>query len=456
MQNMNDKKYVDFNLQLQEANKETNQFSLAVLPSAEIEGTNEPMLVVNDFDDFQGSLQDLEEKRLNTQELIDLGKKLADRLIPDGKIRELFRKAVSKAGSDGGVRLRLWIRGHKLAQIPWEYSYLSLLTSDNDTEGRNNFLVLSPKISVVRHEGLEEEYPSLQAKTVNQLSLVIAFANVEDKQYRTLKLEKERERIEESLKEFENKTVKIDWTVQENTTIESLRSVLQAKKPDIFHFAGHGNFIESDIDLETGEPKGVGSIVLLENLESKAAQLFPADALARELSAAGVRVAILGACRTGRRDSISAWTGVAPALIKMGIPIVVAMQYEVKDAHAIAFSKWLYTSLVNGLSIDEAVGVGRRAMLDASKDEDNLEWGVPVVYMRSRDSILFPPADGQQESEEADGLRFILQMDVKTIRGSQINMLKVGEVSKAKIIELGFKSELVDNSTINGGTFDKL
>ncbi|WP_392476500.1 CHAT domain-containing protein [Nostoc sp. C110] len=439
---MTDKKYVDFNLQLQRLNADTNKFEVAVLPSSEIEGTREPTSVSYDFDEFHYDLKDLEDKKINLGDLIGLGKKLADRLLPVGKVRELFQQAISKAGSDDGVRLRLWIRGHKLAQIPWEYSYLSLQTSQDDGEDRNNFLVLNPKVSLVRHESLEGEYPSLQAKTPNQLGLVMAFANVQDQKYRPLKLEKEKKGIEEALQEFEGKSVKLDWEASENSTFESLRSVLQKKKPDIFHFAGHGDFIEFD------EGKGVGSIVLLENLETKASKLLPADALARELSAAGVRVAILGACRTGRRDGVSAWTGVAPALIKMGIPVVVAMQYEVKDGAAIAFSKWFYTSLVNGLSIDEAVAVARRAMLDASKDEDNLEWGVPVVYMRSRDSILILPVEGQLPSETANGLKLIAKADVKTIRGGVFTVMSVGQITQASVADALFKADIVENANV--------
>jgi CHAT domain len=439
---MTNRKYIDFNLQLQEPDSVANEFNISVLPSTDIEGTRESIVIKNDFDELHYELEDLENKKPNSEDLIKLGKKLADRLLPLGKIRELFQAAISKAGSDGGVRLRLWINGHKLAQIPWEYTYLSL-QEPNDGEDMNNFLVLNPKVSLVRHENLEGEYPSLQAKTPNQLSFVMTFANVQDKNYRPLKLDKEKTGIEKVLQEFEQEQIKIEWESCENVTVDSLRTTLQKKKPNIFHFAGHGDFVESDVD------KGMGGIILLENLESKSPHFFPADALARELSEAGVRVAILGACRTGRRDGVSAWTGVAPALIKMGIPIVVAMQYEVGDDHAVAFSKWFYTSLSNGLSIDEAVVVARRAMLDVST-EDNLEWGVPVVYMRSRDSTLISLAEGQQQSETSDTLRLIANADVKTIRGSTFTLMKVGEITKANLAEVNLKADLVENSIFIG------
>jgi hypothetical protein len=50
------------------------------------------------------------------------------------------------------------------------------------------------------------------------------------------------------------------------------------------------------------------------------------------------------------------------------VPVVVAIQYEILDLHAIAFSEIFYAALAAGLSVDEAVAAGRLAMLgqDAS------------------------------------------------------------------------------------------
>lgn len=239
---MSDTKYVDFNLQLRGPSVSTHQFEVTVLPSSEIEGTREPTLVPYDFDEFRYDLEDLENKKLKSEDLIELGKKLADRLLPVGKVRELFQQAISKGGSDGRVRLRLWIRGHKLAQIPWEYSYLSLQTAQDEEKDQNNFLVLNPKISLIRHEGLEGEYPSVQAKTSSELSLVLAFANVQDQKYRPLRLEREKEGIEKAFLKFEGNGVKLNWKSSDASTVERLRSVLQQQKPDVFHFAGHGDF----------------------------------------------------------------------------------------------------------------------------------------------------------------------------------------------------------------------
>jgi CHAT domain-containing protein len=104
--------------------------------------------------------------------------------------------------------------------------------------------------------------------------------------------------------------------------------------------------------------------------------------LAPLLQQAGVRVAVLGACNTGRRDGISPWTTIAPALVERGIGAVVAYQYEILDHAAIEFSRMFYSALAAGFSVDEAVATGRLAILSACGPDD-CEWGIPVLYMRS-------------------------------------------------------------------------
>jgi len=68
---------------------------------------------------------------------------------------------------------------------------------------------------------------------------------------------------------------------------------------------------------------------------------------------------------------------------------VVAMRYEVLDHHAVAFSQKPYSSVAAGLSVNEAVAVGYRAMLPKSSDR-NLDSGEPVLYMGSVGVTLFP------------------------------------------------------------------
>lgn len=437
------RQYIDFNLELRDLDVSNNTFNVAVLPSSEIEGTRESILVTYGYDDLSDALYYLEKKDIDFDDLIALGEKLANLLLPEGKIRQLFQQAVDKTGSDGGVRLRLLINEPKLAQLPWEFAYLPLHDGDKN---RSHFLVLNPKVSIVRHEVLEREYPALEVKSSSQLRVVAAMANVKDTKYPPLKLDKEKKAIEEALQGFEVDGVKLELEkeILENATVESLQALL-TKKADLFHYAGHGEFDETKIDPKTGEPLGVGSIVLLKDTTTRASNLLSASKLAPELAAAGVRVVVLGACKSGRRDGVSAWTGVAPALIEKGIPAVVAMQYEVNDVQAIAFSRMFYTSLAAGLSIDEAVAAGRRAMSVEADSDMNVEWGVPVLYMRSRDGVIFPRPAGQ-ESKLATELRLFAKADIETIKGGEFRVMKLGRISRANEAQAELKAKTVQDA----------
>jgi hypothetical protein len=119
--------------------------------------------------------------------------------------------------------------------------------------------------------------------------------------------------------------------------------------------------------------------------------LFPADDLAMNLRRCGVRLAVLGAGEAGRRDQVNAWTGVARSLTRAGIPAVVGMQYPIRDTSATAFYQGFYRALAAGQPIDAAVTDGRLAILNRSSEDDR-DWGVPVLTMRSLDGVLFPQA----------------------------------------------------------------
>jgi CHAT domain-containing protein len=114
-------------------------------------------------------------------------------------------------------------------------------------------------------------------------------------------------------------------------------------------------------------------------------------------------VVVLSTCESGWRDYEDfSWSGVAAALLRAGIPVVVGMQFTISDAAAIAFSGAFYRAIARGLSVDEAVGHGRAAMtnealldLDVGLDDglvpdpggegDNFlsDFGLPVLYTRS-------------------------------------------------------------------------
>jgi hypothetical protein len=231
--------------------------------------------------------------------------------------------------------------------------------------------------------------------------------------YQPLQLTRERQVLEQALRGFDVDGVSIEWEpMLEDVTLDDLTRALQ-KGADLFHFSGHGGFVERAAGTAEEETAGSGRLVLLKDTHTRAPQPLAAGDLALRLQAAGVRLAVLGACESGRRDGVSAWTAIAPALVERGTPAVVAMQYEVLDGAAVAVSQMFYTSLAAGLSVDEAVSAARLAMLGA--EIGNTDWGVPDLYMRASDGVLFPRPAGQA-SPTAAQIRRVIQRSIKTIK----------------------------------------
>jgi hypothetical protein len=69
------------------------------------------------------------------------------------------------------------------------------------------------------------------------------------------------------------------------------------------------------------------------------------------------------------------------------------MQFTIGDRRAAAFAAATYRALVGGLTIDEAVALGRTAIRTASTGDqaDDRDWAVPVLYLRHGGERLFEP-----------------------------------------------------------------
>ena len=133
------------------------RFSVRVLGSPAGEMKPEEAVPVS-YDDkqLQLSLQQLETRALDKAGLIALGRALALLLLPpkqDGAatgVRELLAASLDHVGPDDGVRLRLRLPP-QLGALPWEYMYVDRAGGG---EGMDGFLMLDPRVAIVRHEVL--------------------------------------------------------------------------------------------------------------------------------------------------------------------------------------------------------------------------------------------------------------------------------------------------------------
>ena len=106
-----------------------------------------------------------------------------------------------------------------------------------------------------------------------------------------------------------------------------------------------------------------------------------AERVARIVRDMNVKVVVLTTCRGGVRG-VSRWSGLAAALLRAGVPIVVAMQFAISVKAAAKFSHGFYDALALGKSIDEAVTEGRAALQAAPGKLGFDDFGLPVIYSR--------------------------------------------------------------------------
>ncbi len=324
------------------------------------------------------SLGLLKRRGLQQQEIVDLGKQIGQMLFPP-TARWYYDQSRARLREDEALRIRIKTDDYPLANIAWEFAFLNPRDAAPDYNGPDGFLVLDRRVSLVRYEVLGQPVSSLDPLDHQRLVMLLMLANSSEPQFPKLDLSREKKNIVKALE----KTSLIDLRSFSNVTYSSLQDTLE-ERAHIFHFAGHGVFHGDLGPLRST----VGEGYLLLKGKTPKESLFSASKLALNLRGSGVRLAVLGVCEGGERDPVNAWTGIAPALARAGIPAVVAMQFKVYDHAAIAFHRSFYRALAAGEPVDTAVANGRRAVYNLP--DGDRDWGTPVLYLRADDGVLFP------------------------------------------------------------------
>jgi len=375
-------KYLNLNLELFEYSRDDQRerFRVRVANSPAGEQNLSEAETVALPEGLRTRLRSLDRRRLTLPEMIAVGEELGQALFPP-RVRSILARSQARLDDQEGLRIRLMLDTYALADLPWEYAYLADPDTPDQQKNIEGFLVLNRRLSLVRYQVLEQSVGKLDPIGAGKLRLVALLSN--PRNTAELDLEIERKNIEKAVEEVPA----IQAEFYPNATIDDLQEQIM-KGIHIFHFSGHGKF-EGEMSGAYGTQEGKGFLSLTG--ESGHEVAFSAQKLALSLAGRGVRFAMLGACDTSKVDQINAWTGIASALTRAGIPAVVGMQFSVLDSNAIVFSKLFYRALAAGLTVDEAVTEGRIAVATRSDDEDR-DFGVPVLYLRAEEGVLFPTA----------------------------------------------------------------
>ncbi|GAC1566085.1 MAG: hypothetical protein NVS2B2_38330 [Ktedonobacteraceae bacterium] len=191
-----------------------------------------------------------------------------------------------------------------------------------------------------------------------------------------LDVEHERQRVEKALEHLQkNGFVQLTWL--DGRRWQDVQRSMRYGPWHIFHFVGHGGF---DARLDEG-------ILAFENDEGLAHSIS-ATQLGRLLADhRSLRLVVLNSCDGARGSQRDIFSSAAATLIRRNIPAVLAMQYEITDRAALIFSQTFYEALADNIPVDAAVSEARKAI--SIGIENSLEWGTPVLYLRSPDGNLF-------------------------------------------------------------------
>jgi len=353
----------------------------------------------------QGARASVEEKALK-----DFGQEVFDTIFRNShSIYSLYTQCQAAAEADEGVaglRVRLRIDAPDLAQFPWEYLYNS---------GSREWLGLFYKSPIIRR--LDVLNPTPPLKLDGPLNILGMIANPGTKKWKLLEdAERERTLIDRAIQPHQAAgKVNFRWT--QAGTSDALRSMMSAEHWHVFHFIGHGG-MPSLIDEEpeggipadevdehghTNEEEGdaadrpEGFIVLSDGRgghnEVAASEL---KTMLQQPGRSSLRLVFLNCCESARGTAEDVFASPAAALVRAGIPNVIAMQFPITGDAAIELSSAFYENLADGWPIEAALTTARNKMWDKSR----IDWGIPVLYTRAKSGQLF--VSTSRPSRQAD------------------------------------------------------
>ena len=320
-------------------------------------------------------------RRIQSQErqlLEDFGGQLFQAAF-SGPVRNFLDRSLAAAESKrGGLRIRLRLPP-ELANIPWEYLY------DRESAG---FVSLSPETVMVRYVEMPRPVrPFPVSPPLRILAMISAPSDVPE-----LEGDDEWDKLTAALTGLTGQEM-VQADRLEAGTLTALQQPLRQLEYHVLHFVGHGVYDEEAQD----------GALALEDDDGRTRLVTGRDLGVMLKGHRSLRLVVLNACEGARSARDDPFGGVAQALVRQGIPAVIAMQFEITDPAALVFSKSFYQAIADGLPVDLAMVEARKAMFAAGHE---VEWATPVLYLRSPDGQVFikgraPKADTQAK-EEAD------------------------------------------------------
>lgn len=295
------------------------------------------------------------------------GTDLYKALFP-GPIRAELRRAKEAYPDELIIRLSIPAElndREELETIPWEYAY----DRDND-----EFLSLSRRFILVRDLGRIEKIFPLRGSPPIRILVVWADPDPSNSVNPELEVETIRRAWGDRARIYELPRA----TFAE--FCERVRELSALDRLHVVHFIGHTSSTSSQ-ELVFHSPDGTRASVT-------------ASKFATQLEGhPDLRLVVLNACSTATPPT--GWThdpsrSLAYALLKRGIPTVVATRLPIDNTSAVTLANGFYAALSRGQSLETAAVEAKRRIAegDAEAGDSLFRWGIPVLYSQIRGQVF--------------------------------------------------------------------
>jgi beta-lactam-binding protein with PASTA domain/CHASE2 domain-containing sensor protein len=360
-------RYTDFDVWIDARTQ--GRYGLRAVCALQGEATDESV-----FDPAAAELRQIEE-RLSREDtdaafLKDVGTRLWSVLFEAEKhdLDAFFERVRGAFPSDGGdgLRVRLRIAPAPVAHLPWELLYSRRAAA---------FLATDAATALVRYVELTRPIRALETAFPIRVLAVMPHAQ-------GLDAAGERRIVQEAIEDLRAEGhLEINWLDGE-VTLQRMTDTLLEKPHHLVHFIGHGGFEDEQPYLVlNGTPARVG--------QEEFASLFRNHAT--------MKLVVLNSCQGAEVSASKPLLGMAPELVKCGVPAVVAMKYPIHDEQAILFAREFYRCLFRGQDrgrVEVAISHVRNR-LAASFPGDRVV-AAPVLFTRAPEGVLFSlPGQGR-------------------------------------------------------------
>jgi hypothetical protein len=329
----------------------------------------------------QPALDEALEEQLRT--LLDdpreYGIQLFDALLPpNSNLLAGYRDALAVATyQDKALRFRLFLDlsvAAGLHELRWERLY--------DVR-KEISLSRSSRVLLSRYFGLADRPGSSVGGTPK---LLVAISNPNDLSSMglpSIDVAKAREAMTEALAPLAGKISPV--FLEGPVTPASLRDHLVGGGFHVLHLLAHGILPDggkgsAQLVLEKPDESGDGSVAEPVD-EGLLAEIFEGDP--------NLRLVMLLACHGGAPSTEDPFSGLAPSIVKRGLPAVIALRQAVTVETAKSFSQLFYANLARSGSVEKAVNEARQQLYLLQPDSD--DWAIPILFQRLQDDLLWEP-----------------------------------------------------------------